>query len=46
MSKENVLVVEDDKHISKLVKYNLEKAGSICKVADVLKIDLKGKPAK
>ncbi len=32
--KENILVVEDDKHISKLVKYNLEKSGYICKVAD------------
>jgi DNA-binding response OmpR family regulator len=30
MSKENILVVEDDKHISKLVKYNLEKAGYDC----------------
>ena len=34
MPKENILVVEDDKHISKLVKYNLEKSGYICKVAD------------
>ena len=25
-----ILIVEDDKHISKLVKYNLEKAGFIC----------------
>ena len=29
-----ILVVEDDKHISKLVKYNLEKSGYHCKVAD------------
>ena len=34
MPKENILVVEDDKHISKLVKYNLEKSGYHCKVAD------------
>jgi DNA-binding response OmpR family regulator len=27
MSKERILIIEDDKHISKLVKYNLEKAG-------------------
>ena len=33
MSKERVLIVEDDKHISKLVKYNLEKAGFECTVA-------------
>ena len=26
------LIVEDDKHISKLVKYNLEKAGFNCEV--------------
>lgn len=32
MSKEKILVVEDDKHISKLVKYNLEKAGFECTV--------------
>jgi len=30
MSGENVLLVEDDKNISKLVKYNLEKAGYNC----------------
>ena len=30
MSKERILIVEDDKHISKLVKYNLEKAGFQC----------------
>ena len=33
MSKERILIVEDDKHISKLVKYNLEKAGFECTVA-------------
>lgn len=27
MTKEKILVVEDDKHISKLIKYNLDKAG-------------------
>ena len=27
---EKILIVEDDKHISKLVKYNLEKAGFVC----------------
>lgn len=30
MSKESILVVEDDKHISKFVKYNFEKAGFEC----------------
>lgn len=30
MDKQKILVVEDDKHISKLVKYNLEKAGFDC----------------
>ena len=30
MSNEKILIVEDDKHISKLVKYNLEKAGFNC----------------
>ncbi len=29
---EKILIVEDDKHISKLVKYNLEKAGFECTV--------------
>jgi DNA-binding response OmpR family regulator len=33
MRKEKVLIIEDDKHISKLVKYNLEKAGFDCTVA-------------
>jgi DNA-binding response OmpR family regulator len=33
MAGEKVLIVEDDKHISKLVKYNLEKSGFICKTA-------------
>lgn len=28
-----ILIVEDDKHISKLVKYNLEKAGYDCTIA-------------
>ncbi len=32
MPQEKVLIVEDDKHISKLVKYNLEKAGFECSV--------------
>ncbi|MBU4457285.1 MAG: response regulator transcription factor [Candidatus Omnitrophica bacterium] len=30
MAKERILIVEDDKNISKLVKYNLEKAGFEC----------------
>lgn len=30
MGKENILIVEDDKHIAKLVKYNLEKDGFKC----------------
>jgi two-component system phosphate regulon response regulator PhoB len=34
MPKEQILITEDDKHISKLVKYNLEKAGYDCTVAD------------
>ena len=33
MVKEKILVVEDDKHISKLLKYNLEKSGYDCTVA-------------
>lgn len=32
MAKEKILVVEDDKHISKLVRYNLEKASYDCTV--------------
>ncbi|MEA3305574.1 MAG: response regulator, partial [Candidatus Omnitrophota bacterium] len=32
MPKEKILIVEDDKHISKLVKYNLDKAGFECVV--------------
>ena len=32
MANEKILIVEDDKHISKLVKYNLEKAGYHCVV--------------
>ena len=31
--KERILIVEDDKHISKLVKFNLEKAGYECTIA-------------
>lgn len=31
--KETILIIEDDKHISKLVSYNLEKAGYECFVA-------------
>jgi DNA-binding response OmpR family regulator len=34
MSKEKILVVEDDRHISKLVKYNLEKTGYGCAIAE------------
>ena len=33
MFKQKILVVEDDNHISKLVKYNLEKAGFKCIVS-------------
>ncbi|MEW6088175.1 MAG: response regulator transcription factor [bacterium] len=33
MSKEKILIVEDDKNISKLIKYNLEKAGYACSIA-------------
>jgi len=32
MSHQKILIVEDDKHISKLVRYNLEKAGYSCLV--------------
>lgn len=32
MTKEKLLIIEDDKHISKLVKYNAEKAGYDCAV--------------
>lgn len=34
MPKEKILIVEDDKNISKLVAYNLEKAGYECVIAD------------
>ncbi|MFA5089441.1 MAG: response regulator transcription factor [Candidatus Omnitrophota bacterium] len=34
MPKEQILIIEDDKHISKLVKYNVEKAGYGCTVAE------------
>ena len=33
MSKERILVVEDDPHILKLIQYNLEKAGFECRTA-------------
>ena len=33
MPQEKILVVEDDKHISKLLRYNLEKAGYECSVS-------------
>ncbi len=33
MSKERIFIIEDDKHISKLIKYNLEKAGFECLTA-------------
>ena len=33
MSREKILIVEDDTHISNLVQYNLEKAGFACYVA-------------
>lgn len=33
MSNQRVLVIEDEKHISKLIKYNLEKAGFLCTVS-------------
>jgi DNA-binding response OmpR family regulator len=34
MPKEQILIIEDDKHISKLVKYNAEKAGYDCTVVE------------
>lgn len=34
MPKHKVLIIEDDKHISKLVAYNLDKNGFECSVAD------------
>ena len=33
ISKETILIVEDDKNISKLIKYNLEKEGYRCLVS-------------
>jgi two-component system, OmpR family, phosphate regulon response regulator PhoB len=33
MSKETILIVEDDKNISKLIKYNLEKEGFRCQAS-------------
>ena len=34
MTNQTILVVEDDKHISRLVKYNAEKAGYVCILAE------------
>jgi two-component system, OmpR family, phosphate regulon response regulator PhoB len=34
MSQEKILIIEDDRHISKLVKYNLEKSGYYATIAD------------
>lgn len=34
MPKERIFIIEDDKHISKLVKYNAEKAGYDCTVIE------------
>ncbi len=34
MGRENIILVEDDRHISKLVKYNLEKAGFNCLITE------------
>jgi DNA-binding response OmpR family regulator len=34
MLKERIVIIEDDKHISKLVKYNAEKSGYDCTVVD------------
>ncbi len=31
---EKIIIIEDDRHISKLVKYNLEKSGYSCTIAD------------
>ncbi len=33
MIRQKILIVEDDKHIAQLVKYNLEKSGFACEVA-------------
>ncbi|MCK4533416.1 response regulator transcription factor [bacterium] len=41
MSKKRILVVEDDKHLSKLIKYNMEKAGFDCITAPTGEIALK-----
>jgi len=30
MAQQKILIIEDDKHISKLIKYNMEKAGYLC----------------
>lgn len=34
MSKERILIVEDDQNISKLIRYNLEKEGYLCTIKD------------
>src|SRR3990170_7632155 len=34
MARQKILIVEDDQHISQLVKYNLEKAGFDCATAE------------
>ncbi len=41
MSKEKILVVEDDKNLSKLIKYNMEKAGFDCEAVPTGEIALK-----
>ncbi|MCK5534419.1 response regulator transcription factor [bacterium] len=41
MSKEKILVIEDDKHLSKLIKYNMEKAGFDCVATPTGEIALK-----
>ena len=33
MAKERILIVEDDNNISRLIKYNLDKAGFLCAIA-------------
>ena len=34
MASEKILIIEDDQHISKLIRYNLEKEGFECRTAD------------
>ena len=41
MAKEKILVIEDDKNISKLLKYNLEKEGYEAKIAKSGELALK-----